>query len=400
MRISTTQIYEQGANAILDQQAKVLTTQLQVASGKRILSPADDPAGAVQALDLGQVLAQTKQYQANADAARDRQRLEEDVLAGVGDAIQRLRELAVQGNNDTLADSDRRSLAVEARQLVDHLLALANTQDGQGEHLFAGYKTKTQPFARNAAGNFVYSGDDGQRFAQIGPNRQVAVSDSGTEVFRAIRNGNGTFTTLDNPANTGSGIIDPGTVTNISAYVADNFSIQFTSATTYDVIDTTTAVTVLAAQTYVEGATIGFNGIQTSVTGQPAVGDSFTISPSGNQDLLTTAQNLAEALEAGTGNGAARAQLHNALNRFLSDVDRSLDSILNIRARVGARLSAIDDQKNVHDGLALQIEGALSRVQDLDYAEAVTRLQQQLLGLQAAQQAFVKVEQLSLFNYL
>jgi flagellar hook-associated protein 3 FlgL len=235
---------------------------------------------------------------------------------------------------------------------------------------------------------------------QVGPGQQVVDGEPGSAVFMGIRNGNGTFTTLDNPANTGSGIIVPGTVVNPGAYVADTFQIQFTSATTYDVIDTTTATTVLAAQPYTDGAAINFNGIQVIVSGQPGATDSFTVSPSANQDVFSTMQNIITALETYPSTPAGTASLHNAMNRGMVDIDQAMGSMLDARARAGARLNTLDGQKSANDNFLLLAKQSLSNVQDLDYAEAASRLNQQLLALQATQQTFVKVQGLSLFNYL
>jgi flagellar hook-associated protein 3 FlgL len=400
MRISTAQIYQGSLNAMLDNQSSLSHTQLQMSTGRRILTPSDDPVGSAAVLDLNQAIDNTHQYQANADVATGRLQLGESTLGDVGNLLQRVRELSVQANNDTQTADTRRYISTELRQLRSQLIGLANTRDATGEYLFAGFKGNSQPFVTNAAGQVTYVGDPGSRYLQVGPGQQVVDGEPGSAVFMGIRNGNGTFTTLDNPANTGSGIIVPGTVVNPGAYVADTFQIQFTSATTYDVIDTTTATTVLAAQPYTDGAAINFNGIQVIVSGQPGATDSFTVSPSANQDVFSTMQNIITALETYPSTPAGTASLHNAMNRGMVDIDQTMGSMLDARARAGARLNTLDGQKSANDNFLLLAKQSLSNVQDLDYAEAASRLNQQLLALQATQQTFVKVQGLSLFNYL
>ncbi|MEW6353165.1 MAG: flagellar hook-associated protein FlgL [Pseudomonadota bacterium] len=511
MRISTPQIQQQGINTILDQQAQLNKTQLQVSTGRRVLSPQDDPAAANRILELSQALAVINQYQSNSDAAKARLSLEESTLAGVVNLLQEVRSRAVQANVSTLSAVDRAAIATEVRQRLGELLSLANTQDGNGEYLFAGYKGQTQPFAANTSGGFDYNGDSGQRFLQVSAVRQVAVSDSGAEIFQAIRNGNGTFTTADNAANTGSGIIDTGTVngaftsdtytvilghsttvtggainlndtgvndtlqyqlringtlvytgaegssrtqaqlaadinaqsgvTNVGAYVSggvlylanttpngaaitvtetltgasedtDTVTGYFGSALTgittpsrtisynaaatgYVVLNSAGAVQTAGA--YQSGAAINFNGVQTSVSGAPNNGDRFTISPSANQDVFSSVQNLAKALEPG---GGTAAHVNNVINRTLLDIDQALNNIVGAQAKVGARLNAVDSQKDLNDTFALQTKETLSNVQDLDFAEAASRLNLQLTALQAAQQAFIRVQGLSLFNFL
>ena len=400
MRISTNELFRQGTGAILEQQAKLSKTQLQLASGQRILTPADDPAGAVRALMLGQTIEVTRQFQLNADVATARLGLEDRVLEGVTNALQRVRELAVQGNNQALGTEDRAAIAVELRQRLDELVGLANTQDANGEYLFAGYQGQTQPFARSASGAVVYSGDQGQRHLQIGPDRQVAVGDSGRDVFMAIRGGNGRFATDASTANTGSGVIGPGSVLDPTAYQPHSFTIRFTSATQFDVIDDTTATTVLSGQTYASDGGVQFNGLGVRINGEPAVGDEFSVRPSGEQDMFATLQRLIDSMEAPVGDPATSARLAQGISNALTNLDQSLGNIGQVRAGVGTRLNAIDSQNDFNASAILQFQQMLSEVQDLDYTEAISRLNQQLLGLQAAQQSFVQVQGLSLFNLL
>jgi flagellar hook-associated protein 3 FlgL len=402
MRISTNQIYEKSLNTMLDQQAGLNQTQLQIATGRTILKPSDAPAQSARILDLGQALATNDQYQLNADTTRYRSSLEDSTLGSVTDLLQRVRELTLQGANATQSNETRRSIAVEIRQRLDELLALSNTKDANGEFVFSGFQGQTQPFARSG-NSFSYSGDQNRRYLEVGPGIQVAERDPGSEVFQRIRNGNGTFTTADNPANTGTGIIDPGSASN--AFVTDTYTITFAQAlptdpVTYTVTGAVSGVVVAAGTPYVENAAITFNGVTTNVKGAPANGDSFSLTPSTHQDIFTTLQNLVNTLETGVSDPASQTRLNNGINRALTDTDQGLGKILEIRAQVGARINTIDSQKYTNDDFALHLQSTLSDIQDLDYAEAASRLNLQLLGLQAAQQAFVKVQGLSLFNFL
>lgn len=520
MRISTSQLYQLGLNSILDQQVQLNKTQQQIASGKRIQSPSEDPSATASSLNLNQSLKITEQYQRNIDTVRSRQNLEEQTMSSMSDIMNRIRELAIQGNKSTLTETDRSAIAVEVRENLDALLSLSNTRDSNGEYLFSGYQGTTQPFTVDASGNYIYSGDNGQRFVQIGSGRQIATSDSGVDVFQAIRNGNGTFTTLNNSANSGTGVIDPGSVTNPSAYDGDTYNLTFpvpTSATgtltfgdsigvdddltytlsingtaVYTVSESGTPVNTLddlAAEinndtattgvkayvtggnlslgyttpssnpitvtetlagasdgdadtatgyfgsaltgtttpsnnvvynagdatfyvvedslgnietsgTYVDGAQIAFNGIQTNVAGTPQTSDAFTISPSTNQDIFTTVANLVSALEDNGGTPAGIASLANAIGRVLTDTDQTMNNLDQIRAGIGSRLNTLDEQQNLNDSYSLQLQSTLSGLEDLDMAEAITRLERQSVGLQAAQQSFIKIQGLSLFNYL
>lgn len=400
MRVSTQQLFAQGIAAMLDQQASVGKLQQQVSTGKRILTPADDPAGSARVLQIGQALGQNTQYQTNADAANSRLTQEETTLSSAGNNLQRVRELVVQALNAPLSDQDRASIAKEVRQRLSEMMGLANSRDSQGDYLFGGYQTKSRPFSVDASGQVVYHGDQGTRMLQISPDRQIADSDPGQNVFMAVRNGNGKFVANAASTNTGSGSILPGSVADVSAYQPDNFRIVFTSASTYDVVDDTTGSTVQSGQAYTSGANISFNGITTSISGQPATGDTFTVAPSTSQSVFATLDNIATALETPRGSAANGAQLDSVLNRSLSEIDQASEKFIEVRTAIGARQNAIDSQKQINADVKVQLSTDKSRLQDADMVQAVSDLSRSLTALQASQQAFAKVQGLSLFQYI
>lgn len=398
MRISTPQIFRQGTTALLDQQAGLSKTQLQLATGKRVLTPADDPAAAARILGLREELSRAEQYQRNADFARSRLEQSETVLASAGNVVQRVHALAIRAQNGVLDDSDRRAVAVELRERLDELVALANSRDAGGEYLFAGYRSKTRPFALDAAGGVTYQGDAGQRFLEIGPGRQLAVTDSGEDLFMDFSSGNGTFVVDADGANAGTGIIQAGTVTDPSSWVADTYTVTFTSATSYEVRDS--ANTLITSGTYGDGAAIRFRGIQTAITGAPASGDRFTVSASTPQSIFQTVDRLADALETATLDAAGRTQVAQDANTALAELDRVLDQLNTARGRIGARRNALEAQVQSNEDLQLRARETLSILEDLDYAEAVSRFQLEVTALQAAQQSFARIQRLSLFDFL
>lgn len=397
MRISTSQIFQRATNGMLDQQAALSKTQIQMSTGKKLTAPSDDPVAAAQALQIQNGIDAITAYQKNADAATASLSTEENALSNAADILQRARELAVQANSAALSDTDRKAIVQELQQHIDGLMAIANTRDGNGDYVFAGFSAKTEPFSQTGAG-VAYSGDQGQREVQIGANRQVTVGDPGSQVFMAIRNGNGTFTTTYNNANTGTGVIDLGQVTDVTAWVPDTYTLTFTAPDSYEVRDS--AANLITSGTYTSGNAIAFNGVQVSVTGAPDAGDSFTLAPSPNQDVFATLQNLINALNGNAGAPAARAKLTMGIDQGLGAIDLAMERFSNTRTSVGARLNAIDSQNSANDAMVITARTDLSAIQDLDYAEAASRLNQQLLGLQAAQQSFARLQSLSLFNYL
>lgn len=411
MRISTINFQRQSTAEITRNQADVARTQLQLATGRNILSPSDDPAGSKQILDLRQSIALAEQHQDNINAANTRLSMEESTLSAIVTELVRARELAVQSNVGTLTDTERRSLAFELGERLDQVLDLANVKDANNDYLFSGNLTRNRPFTANSSGGFDYNGDQGQRSLQISRTNRVPDSDPGSEVFMAIRNGNGSFAVAPAAGNTGSGVSDVGAIIDGTAYDGHDYTISFTTnssgETVYRVYDDTASAWVdpasgLAddAPLYVDCGAIEFRGMQLSISGQPAAGDSFTVTPSVNKDLFSMIADLKAALEVHVTGDADEAKLGNAVSRFLGDMDQAMENIGLVQARVGARLNALDSQQEVNSAFVLFAEENLSDIQDLDYAEAASRLQLQMLTYQASQQSFSLVQGLSLFNYL
>jgi len=300
MRISTQMMQRQAVTSMLDRQSELNKTQQQLATGKRILTPSEDPSGTTQALALTQQLDQNQQYNSNIGRLKSRLEAEETTLDSAGNVLIRLHELGVQGLNTTYDQQDRTAVATEVWQLLDEMLSLANSKDGAGEYLFSGLQSKTQPFVDGGAGNYTYQGDQVQRRLQISPTRELQSSDSGIEVFGNL-----------------------------------------------DVV------------------------------------------AGGKQNIFKTIYDFATSLEA-----------NNPTSDTLTDLDTALNSISTTRAKIGARINAIDSQAQSNDQFDVQVKSILSGIQDLDYAEATGRMNLELAGLQAAQLSFQKIQSLSLFNFL
>lgn len=397
MRVSTKTFQLQWLNAFTQRQADLVDIQRQVSTGRRVATAADDPAGASQMILLQQGLERLESYAGNADTASRRLSLAEGALAEAGDLLNRVRELAIQAGGATQTPETRAALADEAREIYRNLLDLANGQDGEGRYLFAGNRVINQPFTESG-GVVSYNGDDGTRVQRIGDNRVVAEGNPGSEVFSAIRNGNGTFFVTADSANTGTAIYSNATVTDRSAWPVSDFTISFTAPDAYEVLDSGGAVVQSGA--FNPGDTIGFAGIAVRIEGTPATGDQFRVNPSQNQDVFTTVQNFIATMEGDLSSPASRAQVQSQLNSSLLDMDRALDNLSAIRSSVGSRLAVIEQQADNNAELGLQFTQTLSLVRDVDYASAISELEQQLMGLEAAQRTYARTRSFSLFSLI
>ncbi|MCP1675614.1 flagellar hook-associated protein 3 FlgL [Natronocella acetinitrilica] len=403
MRVSTNQFQQTSTNSILDQQSKLLKTQQQLATGRKILTPSDDPAGAARVLDLEKSIGQVEQFNRNLDRAEFALKTEESVLEETGNIIQRVRELTVQSLNATQDGANRKIIAAEIRQLQDQLVQLANTQDGTGEFIFAGSNTRTRPFALGD-GDVNYTGDQTQRLVQAGPSRQLATNHTGFETFMRIREGNGEFTTAAAPGNGGTAVIDGGRILDRTVAFDGPYTIAFTEQANGELTYTVSNAggNLVEDAPYNRGDAIVFDGREVAISGTPVDGDSFEVAPAGFNSLFGMLDDLAAALEASGSNETSvdRSRFLNAGNSALGNLDQALDNILNIRSEVGARLNAVDGERRANESSLLDLREAKSNIEDVDYAKAISELNLRQVGLQAAQQSYVRIQGLSLFNFL
>jgi flagellar hook-associated protein 3 FlgL len=433
MRLSTNMMYELGMRGVQRPQIEQLELQQQISAGRRVVKPSDDPIAAAAIVGLNQAKSVNTQYGLNAQNAQSSLQLEVDALGDATKVLQDIKTLIVKAGNPGLQNTDRSSIATEVEGLYDQLLGIANRSDGNGQYLFSGYQSSTQPFAETSPGVVTFSGDEGQRLVQVGPQRRIAVGDSGAEVFQRSREGNGTFVQEPATTNTGGGIAGPGNVRGAAAWNnpanSRDYSIRFhvTAATppvtTYDIVDNANNVSMLTGaapaagphgRTYKSGVAIDLQrqagdpsatpfdaGIQLDISGAPGNGDTFTVRPAAAKDVFATVYDLVAKLKTGVGSGeASKAVYQSGLNSSSASLDRSLDQILTTRSAVGIRMQELDNVALTTEDMNLHYEEDLSRLQDLDYAQALSALAQKQFSLEAAQKSFVTVTKLKLFDFL
>jgi flagellar hook-associated protein 3 FlgL len=348
-------------------------------------------------LQLRESLGRLEQFDRNANVAQSRLGQEESALNSVSNLLQRVRELSLQANNATQSIESRQLIAIEIRQQLEQLVQLANQEDGNGNHLFAGNQDGVSPVVRNGS-SFAYRGDQGQRFIQIGEGRQIADSDSGAAVFFAIREGNGSFVTTAVTANTGSGLLSTGGVVDPSVWDQGQYTVRFIDPNNYEVLDS--GATVISTGSFEPGDTIAFQGIEFSISGAPAAADEFTVAPSGYQSVFETIQRIAVALENGASGSTAITAQSNEINAGLLNIDQAIGNILSVRTVIGSRLAIIENQVDSNSSIELNFRSTLSAIEDLDFTEAISTLSIQASILEAAQQSFIRTQSLSLFNFL
>ena len=317
MRVATSTAYSQGVTSMNTQNFKLNKTMLQLSTGKRIVTPQDDPVGAARVLGLNQAKSRTEQFQDNINTLKSSLQIEETALGGIVNTLQRVRELTIQANNDTYDATQRAVIALEIQEHFEAITAFANTTNGNGEFLFGGFNNRDVPF-ENVGGTVHYNGDQGQQLLQISATRQVASGDNGFDTFMNLR---------------GS--------------------------------------------------------------------DNGNITSSDPMSVFAIVKELEVVLSSNAGSPTATAEsFHDSMSRIIGNIDVALGQIVDAQAAIGARLNAVESQENVNEDYLVQLATTLSDTQDLDYNEAISRLEQEQIGLQASQQTFTKIQGLSLFDFL
>ncbi|AFJ87131.1 Flagellar hook-associated protein FlgL [Burkholderia sp. KJ006] len=394
-----------------DQQAQLSQLYQQIASGVSLQTPADNPVGAAQAVQLSMTSATLSQYTANQSTALASLQAEDQTLQSVSTVLTGVQTLTVRAGDGSLADSDRAALATQLQGYRDQLMTLANTNDGAGTYLFAGVNNSSAPFTSSPNGTVSYVGDSGTRQVQIGDSSSVAQGDTGAAVFMSVQSLGSVPVPAADAANTGTGRITAVTVTSPSAATnGHHFAITFggtPAAPTYTVTDSSAKPpTTTPAQAYTAGASIALGGGMTvSVSGTPSAGDSFSVTPgpqaTGGADIFSTLDSMIAALKTPvTGNPVAAAALSNAMMTGSIKVGNTMRNVTTIQASVGGREQEVKAMQAVTQTASLQ---TTSNLTDLTGTNMVTTISQYLQvqnALTGAQKAYVQLQNLSLFQYV
>jgi flagellar hook-associated protein 3 FlgL len=412
MRLSTLQSFNKGLNSILDNQSQVNKTQQQVSTGRRVLTPADDPIAATKILQLQQDQALRDQFGKNMTGAEGRLTLEETQLAGITDNLTRLKELTVKAGDGSQTITDRQAIAAEIREILGATVDLMNSKDAGAEYLFGGFKGGTEPFQKNESGRYDYAGDEGQRFLSIASSTTVATGDNGKNLFVDVQAADNSFTTKVSPLNEGTGIVSPGFVVDKEAYAEfypEDLIITFNAdyaisppGPNYTIRQASDdrIVEGMGGRPYNPGKEIVVAGIGIKLSGAPEPGDEFLVNSSEKQSITDTIYRLMDGLNNLEDNPTDSGTLDNLLADTLNNLEFAQSSVSEVRSQVGARLNVIDNTGSLAADIDIVSKTVLSDLSDVDFAEAVSRLSLQTFLLEAAQQSYAKIQNLSLFNKL
>ncbi|CDZ92982.1 flagellar hook-associated protein FlgL [Pseudomonas saudiphocaensis] len=406
MRISSLQAFNNGVAGLQRNYANATRTQEQISTGNRILTPADDPVASVRLLQLEQQQNVLSQYKSNLTAANNSLTQEEVTLNSVNTVLHRVRELALRAGNGSLDPQDRQSIAAELREREDELLSLMNTRNARGEYLFSGFQGKTQPFVRGPDGSYSYQGDEGQRKLQIASSLNIAISDSGKSIFENVVNAG--RLEVDGAAALGFPVSQPLVSDEVAFANYSEIRVVFDAATegSFEVFatprDGSPEVSLGQGSLDNDPETddqLVFGGVTLFVGGQPPLGSEVIVQAKvpaeEKQGILGTIANLRMTLEDST---SSNTDIRDAVAVSVTNLDHGMVSVDAARGNIGARLNVIETTLTDNEDVALVNKSVQAELRELDYAEALSRLSFQTIILEAAQQSYIKISGLNLFN--
>jgi flagellar hook-associated protein 3 FlgL len=405
MRISTQQLFNRGLESMQDVTAQLQKTQLQLSTGKKILTPADDPVASTRILELNQELNINSQFQRNVQLAEGSLNLQDDKLGSINVVVQRVRELMVAAGNGALSKTDLSAISAEVKERLEQLAGMLNSQDASGEYLFSGFQGGTQPFQKSISGSYVYKGDEGNRFVQVEPSVTIASTQNGKQIFQDVVADSNTFFTVANPKNQANppAAITTGMIVNQEEYDAfypNDMKVTFNGSGQYSITDKSTGREILTNQPFSANEPIVVNGVMFEIAGNPVAGDSFFIESTAKQGLLTTVEKFIYALDNFVPNEEGRAILTANLDSSISNLDNAETSILEARSQIGARLNTLETTGAQLKDIEVLTKEILSNLESIDYAETVSLLSVQQFTLEAAYSSFSRITSLNLFDRL
>ena len=427
MQVSTKLFNQQAVNQFGKLTEQIQDLQAKVSTGKNILRSSDDPVAAVELSAAKEQKNILDRFKRNVDSAQRRLDLADASIQQAVNVMIRISELAIQAGNDTNGVAERVAIRTEVEQLSNVMMEIANTRDAQGQSLFAGYHTNSQAFRKNVDGTFEYLGDRGTHSVQISESMNVATSIDGGTAFQTVDTGKGRKSTFDiisntiNAISTASGLSRQGSGAASASLDFNvprdpqNWTFTLTGSKGAKTISTTISegkfsdvVTKINAET----ANTGISAALDSATGKITLTETQSrlikvdnIQIEGMDFSSTEVKSYVDfnTLSGdGTAVGAYRrlTDVDQLISSSVTDVQKATDHLSQQRAFLGAQINKAERQKDALDQRIIATSEKISDIDTADMAALVTKLQSLLLNKDAAQQAYAKISQSSLFDYL
>ncbi|MGR5093792.1 flagellar hook-associated protein FlgL [Vibrio maritimus] len=394
-RISSFHSYQTVQNDLRRQENKIHHNQAQLASGKQLQKPADDPLAIHYLQKVGQQTEQLKQHTDSIVLSRNRLEHQEVMLRETEQFTDHAKRLTMESINGALSPQDREAKARQIEELAANFLALANNQDESGNYTFAGTKPKTQPFFVDSNGKMSYAGDDYQRKMRISNSMEIPTSDPGSKLFMEVDNPFGDYAAKYQLQNASELLLDKATNTNSN----DNnrYKVTFVDMGNdrfgYQLEQNGS---VVKAGDFDPKTGVEYEGLNIRIKGQITPGDAIELEPRQTFSVFDSFRDAIYWMDYDVSDASSNAQLHQATEEF----NAAFLHLTKSRTDVGARLNTLDIQEQQHEDFKISLARSKSNFEDLDYSKAVIEFEENSRALQASQLAFGKTKDLTLFNYL
>lgn len=409
MRITFNMKFSQGLDSILNTQNKLSRAENQLSKQTKILSPADDPAASAKVISLDQNLHRVEQYQNNGVLLKNNLALEETILSSMRTTFDRVKTLSIAAGNGTYTESERQALALELKTIQTELFDLMNTKNEAGSYIFSGFQDKTPAYSKNSAtGQYEFQGDDGYKALQISSTISLASNDSGKAVFENVD------TRYKTTAASVTGSINSANIAVMDQAAFDNFfkqhydgvtaanndfTVRFTSASAYEVLQGGAAMTPPVTGSYSAGENIRFNGIDISVSGTAAMGDEidFAFVPPEKKNILNTISDFITALEDPT---ISPEDMTSVIQDTVTQITNASTVVDNTVSNIGGKVNVLDSVSGTNEDLMINDKSYRADISEVDYAAAMTEITKQQISLEAISKVFTQVSRTNLFDYI
>ena len=411
MQISTNQFLLGSLSDLLAQQSSVNQLNTEIATGQTMLDATSDPAGAGQALGLASAVNRLTYDANNAQAATEEIQSGLGALQQISTVLDQLRQTALQGANPGNSTATTDALVTTAQSALQQLLQLANSQDAAGRYIFAGTKANAAPFTTLPNGQVTFTGDGGTNVLEVAPSLTLPVSISGQGIFFNIPTGANGVSVTAAASNSGNAYAAVQGVTSVSQVTAEKltgtqFQIAFSAAAGGGLDYTVTSgvgspgsasfaasSTTVATGSYAAGADLQFGGLDIAITGTPAAGDQFVVDPASTSSLFQTVQGLISALGSGSSDPQ---QIQNAI----ANIEDAQNSVQTAQATLGSSLAEIQGVQAADNSVGTNDQTQLTDLQSATLPQVLANYSEGVTALQAAELAFAKIQNLSLFSVI
>lgn len=410
MRLSFNMQFTQSLNGILTAQQRMAKAETQLSRQTRILSPADDPAGAAKVLTLEQGKAQIEQYQSNSILLKNNLGLQETVLTNMRTAMDRVLTLAIASGNGTYSDEERGTVAAEIKNIQIQLLDIMNTRSPDGSYIFAGFQDKVVPYEFDTTtGKFMFQGDEGARSLQISPSVALPSTSSGKLIFDEVFERFKTSPPTVVAGSPDSVQLDINNQKQFDSFFRqqydgitpanNDFSIALDGLGNYEFLRNGTALTPPATGTFTPGAPISFNGLTLTISGAAAAPGEiqFSLEQPKKTNILNAIDEFVNALNTPA---LDINTLKTSIQDMLVSVENTSSNISATLAQLGGRINVTDSVFGLNADLLITNQQYKADISEVDLAAALTEIKRQEVALQATSQVFAKIGSTTLFDYL